>query len=294
MSGFLSRSSAAQLVIATAMAVITVPVLGCNRRSPLPLDTGLTAPSPPVPPSAVALYGISLTPPALFGGAPSSGTAILTRQAPAGGVVVTLSSADPATATVPLAVTIAEGTDRAIFPISTQSVSVDRQITIAGSALDGSVSAPLHVWTVLPTFFSWLSDPAASVGRGAFGRLTLANATFNTSGSDMGVQISVNGGVSDSWTLNFSPPLNGRLRVGSYEVTFPRDATHAGMNIFGRGSSCGSPTGRFEVRELVFTTTQTGTSSTTTVLLFDATFEEHCSGAAAALRGEVRYTASAR
>jgi len=293
MGAFSFRFSATQLVVAAAMAVITVPVLGCNRRSPLPLDTGLTAPSPSVPPSAVALYGISLTPPALFGGAPSSGTAILTRQAPAGGVVVTLSSADPATATVPLAVTIAEGTDRAIFPISTQSVSADRQITIAGSALEGSVSAPLHVWAVLPTFFSWLSDPGDPIGRGAFGRLTLANSAFNASGGDTGVQISVNGlrvngGFDDPWTLSFSPPLNDRLRVRAYEVTGPPDATHAGMTIIGRGG-CSVPTsrtGRFEVRELVFTTT--------VLLLFDATFEAHCSGVAAALRGEVRYTAGAR
>jgi hypothetical protein len=241
------------------------------------------------------MFGISLTPPGLFGGGSGSGTVILTRQAPEGGVVVALSSGDPATVTVPSAVAILEGSDRAAFPIATQTVSADRQVSISGSAQGASVSAPLQVWAVLPTFLSWFSDPGEPVGKGGFGRVTTATGTFAGGGTQTNVQFSVNGAQGDFWNLSFSPPPNGQLQVGRYEAAAPRDAIHAGMSIAGRGIACSTLSGVFEVREFILTTTQTSPSTTTTVLSrFDATFEQHCSNAAPALRGEIRYTAGAR
>ena len=292
-----SRFCRAHFSIVVTTAIVIATLVGCNRRSPLPLDTVSIAPSSPMPPAAVGLFGISLAPPALFGGTPGSGIAILTRQAPDGGVVVTLSSADPATATVPLTVTIPQGTDRADFPIATQTVSADRQVSINGAGLGASASAPLQVWAVLPTFFSWFSDPGEPLGKGGFGRLTPSTATITAAGSEGGVSIRIQGQGIDFWNLDFAPPRNSRLQIGRYEDAMRsavRDAIHPGMDIGGRGVGCNTLSGRFEVREFILSVTQTGPPSSTTLSRFDATFEQHCDGVTPALRGEVRYTAGAR
>jgi hypothetical protein len=285
-----------RFAVATAAAVLATISIGCNHRSPLRDAGGSIAPSPPAP-APIALFGISLNPPGLFGSAPGSGTAILTRQAQDSNIVVTLSSADPAIAAVPATVTIPEGTDRAIFPITTQTVSADRQVPISASAMGTAASATLQVWAVLPSFFSWFSDPGDAVGRGGFGRLTPTTATFTASGGDGGVTVLVSGQGNDFWRLEFAPPRNTRLQIGRYEdamrSTF-RDAIHPGLDIGGRGIGCNTVAGRFEVREFIVTVTQTGSFTTTTLSRFDATFEQHCSGADPALRGEVRYSAGAR
>jgi len=282
------------LFIAVTIATVIAVLVGCNRRSPLPLDPALVTPSSPTLPAAVGLFGISFAPPGLFGGAPGSGTAILSRQASDGGVVVRLSSADPATVTVPSTVTIPEGTDRAVFPIATQTVSTDRQVSVTGSGLGSSASAALQVWAVLPTFFSFFSDPGDPIGRGSFGRLVPPSATFSVSGTDVGGVSIVVGGLGEFWSISFGPPLNGRLQVGRYDVIGLRDGTHASMSLSGRSSSCATSTisGQFELRE--FIVTQSSPFTPAVVSRFDATFEQHCSNGAAALRGEIRYTAGAR
>src|ERR1044071_5098136 len=159
--------------------VLTVALLigSCNARSPLPDDGVSIAPSPAPAPLPVALYALSLNPPGLFGTAPSSGTVILTRQASEGGVTVTLSSGDPLIVTVPSSVMVPEGTDRATFPIATRTVTHDRQVPIDATTAGTLATSPLSVWAVLPTFFSWLSEPGEGIGRGGVGRFTASTAT---------------------------------------------------------------------------------------------------------------------
>jgi len=285
------------LPIAIAAAILATITVGCNHRSPLSDAAGSVVPSPPSARAPIALFGISLNPPGVFGSAPGTGTAILTRQVENGSVVVTLSSADASIAAVPPAVVIPEGTDRAVFPITTQTVSTDRQVSIAGSAIGTSASVPLQVWAVLPTFFSWFSDPGDVIGKGGFGRLTPANATFTATGGEGGVTINASGQGIEFWRLEFAAPRNTKLQIGRYEdamrSTF-RDAVHPGLDIAGRAIGCNTLGGRFEVREFILTVTQTGSFSTTTLSRFDATFEQHCDNAVPALRGEVRYNAGAR
>ena len=287
------RFTRTQFIGFVTVAVICMIIASCNRRSPLPSEGGSISPSPTPTPSPMALFGISLAPPGMFGSAPGTGIAILTRPAPPGGIVVALSSGDPSVAMVPPFVAIPEGADRAAFPIATQTVSADRQVPITGSATGTSASAPLAVWAVLPTFLSWFSDPGDSIGRGGFGRLTPASATFATAAGDAAVTIGVNGAGGDSWSLQFTPVRNGRLQIGPYEDAMRfNDATHPGLSISGRALACNSSGGRFEIRELIMTPIVPATN-TRLLLLFDATFEQHCNNAAPALRGEVRFTAGA-
>lgn len=95
----------------------------------------------------LALSSLSVFPFSVTGGAGAQGTVTLTGPAPAGGVVVALSSGNSAAAAVPPGVTIAAGATSATFPITTSAVSAFTSVVITG-VYQGSASATL---TVLPT-----------------------------------------------------------------------------------------------------------------------------------------------
>ena len=77
--------------------------------------------NPPAVGSAT-LSSLSVNPAAATGGQPATGTVTLTGPAPAGGAVVSLSSANPA-ATVPASVTVPANLTAANFPLNTTPVS---------------------------------------------------------------------------------------------------------------------------------------------------------------------------
>ena len=72
------------------------------------------------------------------GGANAQGAVVLSSAAPQGGVVVSLSSSNPAVASVPASATVAAGTQGIAFSISTTAVSAATSVTI--SAVYGGVT----------------------------------------------------------------------------------------------------------------------------------------------------------
>src|SRR5262249_16875724 len=76
-----------------------------------------TAQAAPAPPPAASLSTVAVSPISVVGGNPATGTVTLTAGAPAGGAVVSLSSANPAVASVPASVTVAAGPTSATFPL---------------------------------------------------------------------------------------------------------------------------------------------------------------------------------
>jgi hypothetical protein len=69
-----------------------------------------------------ALASLGINPKTVTGGEPSQGTVALAGAAPAGGVVVSLSSHDTTVATVPASVTVPGGASSATFTITTKTV----------------------------------------------------------------------------------------------------------------------------------------------------------------------------
>jgi VCBS repeat protein/FG-GAP repeat protein len=94
---------------------------------------------------APSLAGIALNPASVVGGTTSQGTASLTSAAPAGGVVVTLSSSNTGAATVPANVTVPAGAFSATFTVSTASVTGSTSATITGAFAGVARSATLTV-----------------------------------------------------------------------------------------------------------------------------------------------------
>lgn len=85
---------------------------------------------------------LTLSPALVFGGDPSQGTLVLGTAAPAGGVVVPLSTNDPSAA-VPASVTVPAGASTATFPITTASVATSTTATVTATLAGGPRSASL-------------------------------------------------------------------------------------------------------------------------------------------------------
>lgn len=271
-------------------SVISLVVLlcaGCNSRSPVDGATG-SIPTSPEPTSASPVFSLALNPPAMIGGAAGSGRVTLSAPAPAAGTTIVLSSSDPI-ATVPRSVTVPAGALTSDFSVVSQQVSSDRRVAIGGSASGRSAAAALSLWTLLPTFFSFASEPADPVGRGESGRFTTENAAIRASCQASWVFISVDPTIPGFWTAEFGAPTGTPMTVGTYEnaVAVASCALCGGqtspyIHISGSGG-CSGTGGRFVVHEVEVT-------AKGSVRKFWATFEQRCPGSAALLRGDVRVT----
>jgi hypothetical protein len=161
----------------TTRTVVDISVSGggVTLTATLTLDPVSTAPPPP------ALSTFVLNPSNLEGGASSAGTAILNGAAPSGGTVVSLSSSNPAVASVPASVTVPAGADRASFTVATTAVTTTQSPVITASA--GGVTQTITM-TVNPppppptrTLTALTLNPATVTGgSGSTGTVTLSGA----------------------------------------------------------------------------------------------------------------------
>jgi hypothetical protein len=101
--------------------------------------------TPQSTPVAPSLSAISLNPASVLGGSSSSGTATLTSAAPTGGAIVTLTSSDTTTATVPASVTVPAGSTSATFAVTTSPVLATSTATITGAYGGTTRTASLSV-----------------------------------------------------------------------------------------------------------------------------------------------------
>ena len=101
-----------------------------------------------VPEEKVELLNLTLNPARVVAPASSTGTVILSAPAPAGGVVVRLSSSETKKATVPASVTVPEGATTATFAIKTFTDKLgggDNKVTISATLNGTTRSATLSV-----------------------------------------------------------------------------------------------------------------------------------------------------
>lgn len=139
------------------------------------------------------------------------------------------------------------------------------------------------------TSLSLTSDPGDFIGQGQTTFLTPADGTFTASQNfDGGVSVDFSGQPGTFWFLDFAAANSQPLTVGTFTgaTRFPfQPSNEAGLSVSGDGRGCNTLTGSFTVLEVSY-----GPNST--VNAFDATFEQHCEGGTAALRGEIRFNAN--
>lgn len=136
-------------------------------------------------------------------------------------------------------------------------------------------------------FLTMHSDPGDFIGGGGDFHYTRPYAHIWANGWINGS--SVNGRVSglqgDEWRFVFDAPDNQPLQPGRYadaQESPWQEPGHPGIDI-DRGFTCVTMTGEFTVLEI-------GYDADGRISRFRATFEQHCNGATAALRGEVLFT----
>lgn len=93
----------------------------------------------------LTLSSLTLNPTSVSGGNSSTGTVTLSGPAPSGGATVTLQSGNTSVATVPSSVTVQAGQTSATFTVSTQRVSSNTSVLIAGNYAGTVQNATLTV-----------------------------------------------------------------------------------------------------------------------------------------------------
>jgi hypothetical protein len=97
------------------------------------------------PPAAAALSTLTLNPSTVRGGLGSTGTVTLAAPAPAGGLVVNLSSSNSTKASVPASVNVPAGNLSKSFSVTTAAVSKKTVVTITATADAVKKSAALTI-----------------------------------------------------------------------------------------------------------------------------------------------------
>jgi hypothetical protein len=147
----------------------------------------------------------------------------------------------------------------------------------------GSITVP-----TTGTFLYLNSQPGDYIGVGTERLYTSPASTIIGELSAAGDYFKAAVGSSFSsyqWRVDVAAPPGQPLAVGSYtravRAAF-RPAGSPGLDVFGEGRGCNTVTGRFNIDQLTFW-------SNGDVRVLQATFEQHCSGAAPALFGRVRF-----
>ena len=130
-----SFAIATSAVSSTTMATLSATYLGVNKGTAFTVN--------PVPPPT--LVSLALDPASVIGGAASTGTVTLSAPAPAGGIVVNLSSSKPSLAAVPANLTVAAGTTSRSFPVTTFTTKKNASATISASHAGVTRTATLTV-----------------------------------------------------------------------------------------------------------------------------------------------------
>ena len=181
-----------------------------------------------VTPAAPALSSILLNPTSALVGTSVFGNATLSKAAPTGGAVVTLSSSNPSAATVPASVTVPAGSTYNSFAVTPLSVTTDTAVTISGS-YGGTKTAPFTVVAALTFTLDNGSGPIYT-NQGAVGikgHVAPSSAGPGTTVTGtLGTQTVTTTAVSDgSFTL---PSLT--LAVGSNSVSVTASNSASGKS----------------------------------------------------------------
>ena len=166
--------------------------------------------------ATIVFSNFTLAPASLIGGSTSTGTVTLAQAAPAGGFVVTLSSANPSVASVPANVTIGAGSTFASFTITTTPVAVNTAVVITATASGSSKNATV---TVNPPALSSLTRSPSSVtggntatgtvtltGKAPSGGLTVTLSSAIPSAASVPVSVTVaSGNTAATFTISTTP-----------------------------------------------------------------------------------------
>ena len=157
----------------------------------------------------------------------------------------------------------------------------------------GPMTVPSNLWRpaagstpAAGTFVYLESQPGDYIGMGRSYLYTPADASVSVFADGGGLAVGIDG--DESWSGEFKAMMSlVQLQVGYYGnlLSFPfENPARGGLLWSGEGRGCNELSGWFVVDRVTYTGT--------TLTAIDIRFEQHCEGAAAALRGAIRYSAA--
>ena len=164
---------------------------------------------------ALAVSGIAFSQNPVVGGAVVAATVTLGVPAPSAGILVALTSSNPAMAAIPASVTIPSGATSATFSISTAPVSTTSTVTISASYSGGSQTASL-ILTAPPVALASFGCSPVSLTSGATSTCTVTLSGTAPSG---GATVTLS---SNSTLLTAAPSVT--IAAGSTSATFQAKA----------------------------------------------------------------------
>jgi hypothetical protein len=168
-----------------------------------------------VTPAAPTIY-LTLNPTIVGGGGTSRGVVKLAGSAPTGGATITLTSSNPAVASVPSSLIIAAGGTQGSFTAKTAQVGVNTQVVIAATYAGGGASATL---TVVPLAVSSLVlNPTKVIG----GNPSTATITLNKPAPTGGAFVNLTSGNTAVATV----PATVTVAAGTSSATFTVSTKH--------------------------------------------------------------------
>lgn len=169
-------------------------------------------------------------------------------------------------------------------PVSTPSATVGRSIAVVVAVVLSATPAAHAIAADRLTkpvsgTFTLESDPGSWVGQGRSYRFRARAIEFSPTDRN-GILVVVD--TDNYWRATFSPPEGARLAKGVYtDARAVADNIHPGLDVSGRGHSCGQLTGSFRVLDIDY-------GPHGYLRSFHLRFEQHCYGRAAAVRGEIK------
>ena len=136
------------------------------------------------------------------------------------------------------------------------------------------------------SFLYMNSQPGDYIGQGIEQLYTSGDSTINgwlPQGGGFFSASVIQGNYYHWWYVDIAAPPGQPLVVGSYTgaLRWPFNGGAPGLSVSGDGRGCNTLTGQFDVNEISH-------ASTGELLIFDATFEQHCEGFDPALYGRIR------
>lgn len=174
-----------------------------------------------------------------------------------------------------------------VGPISnTFYVSSDGDPLKSNNVATVSATARVPTSPLSSTFVKLQSDAGDFIGAGQTYDYTSADALINVTANGNVLEISVIG--DKSWNGSFAlPSALSQLTRGVYAnlTRYPfHDATVGGLSWSGDGRGCNTLTGSFGVDAVTY--------AAGSLVTFDLSFEQHCGGGPAALRGQIHWVAN--
>jgi hypothetical protein len=180
--------------------------------------------------------------------------------------------------------------NRAAFALAGALVVLVTAFLVAAPMAGATVTLPPGNITVPDsgTFLYMNSQPGDYIGGGIEQLYTSADSTFSASLPQAGSHFSaavIQGPYTHWWYVDLAAPDGAPLQIGSYTDAerYPfQSSGHPGLSIAGDGRGCNQDFGQFDVTNIKY-------APTGELLVFDATFEQHCeSPLAPALFGRIR------